>query len=292
MKKQNEEAKNFLNLIRWNKPIGSLLILWPLLTALWAASGGRPHTIVLIVFIIGTFLMRSAGCIMNDFADRHWDSKVERTKERPLTTGAISSKRAILYALALCLFSFALVLLLDPLTIMLSVVAVIMAAIYPFLKRLTHLPQVGLGVVFNWGVIMAYSAEQGGIPWVAWILLLATLSLTVAYDTMYAMVDRNDDVQIGIKSTAILFGKHDRLIIFLLQILGFVFLLIFGLYYQYDIWFYLGLLVAFGFVLYQQWLIKDRLREKCFKAFLNNHWMLLVVFIGVVLSYLQPGLCC
>lgn len=271
---------------RMDKPIGTYLLLWPTYWALWIASDGWPNFYLLIVFSLGVFVMRSAGCVINDIADMHVDGKVERTKSRPLVSGLMSKDEAVSLFGLLIGIALGLVLTLSWPTIYLSVVALILASSYPFMKRYTQLPQVVLGAAFSWGMIMAFSEAQGEIPMIAWLLFIANVLWTVAYDTMYAMVDRNDDIKIGVKSTAILFGEHDKRIIGFMQllVLGLLFtvgdILAFGWPYQ------LSLIIAAGLFSYQQLLISNRQRERCFQAFLHNHWVGMVVFIGVFIEYL------
>lgn len=271
---------------RMDKPIGTYLLLWPTFWALWVATDGFPSLHLIFVFSLGVFVMRSAGCVINDYADRKVDGKVKRTAERPLVSGAMSSEQALSLFAFLIGCALALVLTLSIFTIQLSVIALILAASYPFMKRYTQLPQVVLGAAFSWGMIMSFAEAQGEIPMVAWLLFLANLLWTVSYDTMYAMVDRDDDLNIGVKSTAILFGRYDKKIIAMLQVftLATLFtvgeLLVFGWPYQ------LSLVIVAGFFCYQQMLIANRNREACFRAFLNNHWVGLIVFIGVYIEYL------
>lgn len=274
----------WMRLIRLHKPIGILLLLWPTLWALWLASGGFPTLTLLFIFTAGVVLMRSAGCAINDIADRHIDGHVQRTKDRPLATGELSVLSAALIASALALSAFALVLRCNHLTVGLAVVGGLLAFIYPYLKRVTHWPQLGLGLAFGWGVPMAFAAVQNRVPTIAWVLYAAAIVWPLMYDTLYAMVDRPDDVVIGVKSTAILFGGWDRVVIALLQ--G-VFLALMawvgrmaGLGVAYD----LSLIIAAGLFLYQQKRIAHREPADCFKAFLNNHWVGLVIFVGIVLS--------
>jgi len=271
---------------RMDKPIGTYLLLWPTYWALWVAADGFPNLHLLLVFTLGVFMMRSAGCVINDFADRHVDGKVKRTQQRPLVTGLISSYEAIFLFIFLILLSFSLVLTLSWLTIKLSFVALALATSYPFMKRYTHLPQVVLGAAFSWGMIMAFAQEVGEIPTTAWLLFSANIFWTIAYDTMYAMVDRDDDVKIGVKSTAILFGHHDKRIIGLLQLSTLAILLVVGELQAFGWPYQLSLVITAGFFCYQQILILDRQREKCFQAFLNNHWVGLVIFIGIAIEYL------
>lgn len=271
---------------RMDKPIGTYLLLWPTYWALWIASDGWPNVHLLIVFSLGVFVMRSAGCVINDIADMKVDGKVDRTSNRPLISGLISKDEALSLFGVLIGIALGLVLTLSWPTIYLSGIALLLAACYPFMKRYTQLPQVVLGAAFSWGMIMAFSEAQGQIPTIAWWLFAANLLWTVAYDTMYAMVDRNDDLKIGVKSTAILFGKHDKRIIALLQllVLGLLFTvgdkLAFGWPYQ------LSLVISAGLFSYQQMLITNREREKCFQAFLHNHWVGMAVFIGIFIEYL------
>jgi 4-hydroxybenzoate polyprenyltransferase len=278
--------QGIIDITRADKPIGIYLLLWPTYWALWIAGDGFPTLHWLVVFTLGVFVMRSAGCVINDWADRKVDGQVKRTENRPLVTGLLTPNDALsLFGLLLGI-ALGLVLTLSWFTIQLSVVAVVLAASYPFMKRYTQLPQVVLGAAFSWGMIMAFSEAMGEIPPVAWLLFIANLLWTVAYDTMYAMVDRDDDLNIGVKSTAILFGRHDKRIILLLQLatLGLLMsvgeILAFGWPYQ------LSLVVAAGFFCYQQILIVNRERDKCFQAFLNNHFVGLVVFIGIAMEYL------
>lgn len=271
---------------RMDKPIGTYLLLWPTYWALWIASDGWPSLHLLIVFSLGVFVMRSAGCVINDFADRKIDGKVERTKNRPLVNGMMTSSEAINLFGLLIGIALGLVLTLSWPTIYLSVVAVFLASLYPFMKRYTQLPQVFLGAAFSWGMIMAFSEAQGEIPQIAWLLFIANLTWTVAYDTMYAMVDRDDDLQIGVKSTAILFASNDKRIIGFLQLITVAILwsvgeiLAFGWPYQ------MSIIIAAALFSYQQMLIINREREACFQAFLHNHWVGLVIFVGIMVEYL------
>ncbi|MEW6995467.1 4-hydroxybenzoate octaprenyltransferase [Colwelliaceae bacterium MEBiC 14330] len=271
---------------RMDKPIGTYLLLWPTYWALWIASDGWPNLQILIVFSLGVFIMRSAGCVINDYADRKIDDKVARTKNRPLVNGMMTSNEAINLFGVLIGMALGLVLTLSWPTIYLSVVALFLATLYPFMKRYTQLPQVVLGAAFSWGMIMAFSEAQGEIPLVAWLLFIANLCWTVAYDTIYAMVDRDDDLKIGVKSTAILFADNDKRIIGFLQLLTLVLLwtvgdiLAFGWPYQ------LTLVIAAALFSYQQVLISNREREACFKAFLHNHWVGLIIFVGILFEYL------
>ena len=280
-----ERGREYLLLARVNKPIGIFLLLWPTLWALWIAAEGVPRPGVLLIFISGVVLMRSAGCVINDLADRDLDRNVERTWGRPLTSGRVGVKEAILLAAVLVVCAFLLVLLLNPFTIKLSFVAIVLAIIYPFSKRFTYLPQLFLGAAFGWAVPMAFAAQTNEIPVVAWILFLATVLWAMVYDTMYAMVDREYDIQIGIKSTAILFEEADRPIIAVLQLLVLTALIFAGQRVMLGTSYYAFLGIAAIFSLYQQYLIKDRIPENCFRAFLNNHWFGAAVFAGIVLDY-------
>lgn len=277
----------YASLMRLDKPIGILLLLWPTLWALWLAGHGEPTNLICFIFISGVILMRSAGCILNDFADRKVDGYVERTKHRPLATQSISVKEALMLAALLCAISFGLVLFCNTLTIFLAIIGALLALLYPFMKRFTHLPQVGLGVAYSWGIPMAFAAELGEIPLAGWFLYFTALIWPIIYDTMYAMVDREDDKKIGIKSTAILFDSMDRLIIGLLQVLFTVMLIIVGLMFELNSIYYVSICTVVLLFSYQQWLIKDRDREKCFQAFLNNNIVGFAIFIGILSSYMQ-----
>jgi 4-hydroxybenzoate polyprenyltransferase len=281
-----DRARQYAVLARLDKPIGILILLWPTLWALWLAGDGKPDILVLAVFVSGVVLMRSAGCVINDYADRDFDPHVERTRLRPIAAGRVSPREALVLFAALCLLAFGLVLLLNVYTIALSVVGAFLAASYPFMKRYTQLPQAYLGMAFGWAVPMAFAAQTGGIPAVAWLLYMAVLLWALVYDTMYAMVDKEDDLKIGVKSTAILFGKYDRHIMAGLQGVILLLLVQVGLMKQLSWPYYLGLLVAAGFSVYQQWLIFRREKARCFRAFLNNNWFGLAVFAGLFLSYL------
>lgn len=285
--KQRLEA--YIHLMRADRPIGTYLLLWPTLWALWIASGGMPSLDLLLIFSLGVFLTRSAGCVINDFADRHIDGHVKRTLNRPLPSGRVSEREAIRLFCGLMLAAFLLVLLTNPLTILMSLGGLFLAFIYPFMKRYTHLPQVVLGAAFGWAIPMAFTATQEALPLTAWLLYLAKLLWTVAYDTQYAMVDRDDDLKIGVKSTAILFGRHDRLIIGLLQLTALGVLLWVGQLEQLGLWYLLGLSGAAALFIYQQWLIRARERMPCFRAFLNNHYAELLVLVGLVLEYALRG---
>jgi len=279
-------AQQYWQLMRFDRPIGILLLLWPALWALWIAGEGHPDWFVTVVIVAGVVLMRAAGCCINDFADRRYDPLVERTARRPLATGRIQPKEAVILFVILCLIALALVLQLNKLTIMLSVGGAFLAGSYPYMKRYTYFPQVYLGVAFGWAVPMAFAAETGAIPQVAWLIYIATILWALAYDTMYAMVDRDDDLKIGIKSTAILFGEMDRVLIGIIQLLVVISLLMVGLRLNMSWPFYLGLVIASGLAIYEQKLIFSRSKEGCFKAFLHNNWFGMVVFLGIVGNYL------
>jgi len=280
-----KKAVAYAQLVRLDKPIGILLLLWPTLVALWIAAEGWPDTLVLCVFVVGVILMRSAGCAINDYADRHIDNKVERTKQRPLTSGKISEKEALMVFASLSLMAFTLVLFLNELTIWMSLGGIVLAVSYPFMKRYHYLPQVHLGAAFGWAAPMAYTAQANEVTTITWLIFLATVLWATAYDTMYAMVDYDDDIKIGVKSTAILFGNQDRLIIGIIQLLLVLNLLLIGHRAGLSGFYYLGVSAASLFAIYQQYLIKDRDRELCFKAFLNNNWFGMMLFIGVFLDY-------
>lgn len=277
--------RQYALLMRLDKPIGTLLLLWPTLWALWIAAEGQPSMDVFIVFSLGVLLMRSAGCVINDYADRKIDPHVVRTQGRPMATGDVSPREARWLFVGLCLGAFALVLFMNALTIQLSIIGALLAFIYPYTKRYTYLPQVFLGLAFGWAVPMVFAAQTGGVPQLAWLLLTGTVLWATAYDTMYAMVDRDDDIRIGVKSSAILFGEADRLIIGLIQALLILVLLLVGRQAEMGGYYYLGVLVALGLSAYQQVLIHDRQPKACFRAFLNNNWLGMAVFAGILLDY-------
>ncbi len=272
-------------LMRLNKPIGILLLLWPTLWALWIASRGHPDWIILLIFITGTVLMRSAGCVMNDIADRKYDGLVERTKNRPLAIGEVSVKEAYLLAGGLCLLAFALVWQLNKTTILLSFAALFLAATYPFTKRFLAIPQAYLGVAFGFGIPMAFAAVNDYIPPLAWVLLAANVAWAIAYDTEYAMVDRDDDVKIGIKSSAIFFGKYDVIAVMACYAITLGLLVYVGKFMGFGIYYYIGLGTALMLVLWQYQLIKKRVNADCFNAFLHNNWIGLAIFLGFAAQY-------
>ena len=288
------KLNNYWLLMRFDKPIGIYLVLWPTLWGLFFAAQGLPKTHLLIIFTLGCILMRAAGCVINDYADRNFDKHVTRTKDRPLTSGRVSEKEALLLFTVLCILAFVLVLFTNTLTIMLSVVALFLAIIYPYTKRFISLPQAWLGIAFGWGIPMAFAAQLdltnfADIPLVAWKLLLANICWAIAYDTMYAMVDKEDDLKVGIKSSAILFANYDRLIIAILQIAMLILLVDVMTDLGHDFitakYYFLGVLIASCLMLYQQFLIKDQKHKLCFKAFLNNHWAGLSILIGIILHF-------
>nr|WP_257469608.1 4-hydroxybenzoate octaprenyltransferase [Pantoea allii] len=274
----------YSRLMRIDKPIGALLLLWPTLWALWLAKMTIPPLPTLAVFVAGVFVMRAAGCVINDYADRKVDGHVERTRNRPLASGAVTAKEAKMLFVVLGLIAFALVLSMNLMTIMLSVVGLALAWVYPFMKRYTHLPQVVLGAAFGWAIPMAWAAVSESLPLVCWLVFLANICWTVAYDTQYAMVDREDDLKIGVKSTAILFGRYDKLIIGLLQLSTLVLMALVGTMLDLNGAFYWTLLLAGGLFVYQQKLIAQRDRQACFRAFLNNNYVGLVLFLGVLMN--------
>lgn len=277
---------DFLALARLDRPIGIYLLLWPTLWGLWIAAEGWPGYHLFFVFCIGVVLMRSAGCIFNDFADREFDGHVKRTQTRPLATQSVKPVEAVIFCTTLSLFAFGLVLTTNTLTILLSFGAVVVALCYPFMKRYTYMPQVVLGVAFAWGIPMAFAAVRNEVPLDAWLLFTATVVWTVAYDTEYAMVDRDDDIRLGLKSTAILFGELDRLMVGILQMLFIAMLILLDRHLSLGTYYYLGIAITCGLLIYQQYLIRERRRDDCFEAFLNNHWAGAAIFGGILLGYL------
>ncbi len=279
-----ERAYQYALLARLHRPIGILLLLWPTLWALWIAADGWPRLGVLVVFVLGVILMRSAGCVINDYADRNFDPHVSRTRDRPIASGKVSADEAMLLFMALTFSAFLLVLTMNTFTILLSFGGVALAAIYPFMKRYTHMPQIVLGMAFAWAVPMAFAAQTGEVPRVAWLIYTITVLWAVIYDTMYAMADREEDLKIGVKSTAILFGDADRVIIAILQATMLLALYLLGQQAQLGLAYNLSLLVVLGLMLYQQYLIRYRQPAQCIRAFLNNNWLGMVVFIGILLG--------
>ncbi len=278
----------YMRLMRLDKPIGILLLLWPTLWALWIASDGVPNWIILLIFITGTALMRSAGCVFNDIADRRYDGQVERTKNRPLVTGELSVKEAYLLAGGLCLLAFTMVLLLNQKTVFLSFAALFLAATYPFTKRFLAIPQAYLGVAFGFGIPMAFAAVNDFIPSLAWILLAVNVFWAIAYDTEYAMVDRDDDIKIGIKSSALFFGKYDVLAVMISYIAMLSLMIYVGQLKAYGTFYYIGLAAALMLIVWQYQLIKKRVQVDCFNAFLANNWIGFALFIGLAIQYFLP----
>lgn len=276
---------HYLHLTRIHKPIGAWLLLWPTLWALWIAAEGVPDLSLLIIFTLGVFLTRSAGCVINDYADRHIDRHVKRTASRPLTTGKVSERGALILFTTLMGAAFLLVLLTNRFTLFLSFIAAALASSYPFMKRYTHLPQLVLGAAFSFSIPMAFAATLNEIPFTAWLLFCASFLWTVAYDTQYAMVDRDDDLKIGVKSTAILFGHADKHIIALLHIFTLIFLCLTGWMEQFSGIYYLSIVAVTGFFLRQHYMMRTRERDACFQAFLNNHWAELCVFLGIAFHF-------
>jgi len=280
-----ERLALYTKLARLDRPIGIFLLMWPALWALWIASEGNPPWGILLIFVVGVVLMRSAGCAINDFADRDLDGQVARTRERPIAAGLLEPKEALGVFLVLSLAAFALVLFLGWRTVALSVVALGLAVVYPFMKRYTHVPQLFLGAAFGWAVPMAFTAVAGSVPTSAWLLFSATVVWALVYDTQYAMADREDDLKVGIKSTAILFGRYDRLIIGLLQLLLLGLLAYVGYLAGRGVWYSIGLAAAAVLAIHHQYLIRDREPAACFRAFLDNNYLGMVVFLGFVADY-------
>jgi 4-hydroxybenzoate polyprenyltransferase len=285
MNKWMKRLDAYERLMRLDKPIGILLLLWPTLWALWISSNGHPNWVTVWIFVLGTVLMRSAGCVMNDYADRGFDLHVERTKMRPLATGEVSGREALALAAVLSLLAFGLVTLLNKLTVLLSLAALFLAISYPYTKRFLSLPQAYLGIAFGFGIPMAFAAHNEAVPPLAWALLAANIFWSLAYDTEYAMVDRDDDIKIGIRSSALFFGRYDVAAIMgcyvgMLAILGGI-----GWYARLGWPYFVGLALAAGIALYHYTLIRERQRGKCFKAFLHNNWIGAAIFAGLVTSY-------
>ena len=281
-----EKLKAYGYLIRIEKPIGTLLLLWPTLWALWFASKGQPPIAHVLIFVLGTWLMRSAGCAINDYADRDFDKHVQRTKERPLTAGKISEKEALLVAAVLALIAFALIWPLNTLTKFLSVGAVAVAVLYPFTKRFFAMPQAVLGVAFGFGIPMAFAAELGSVTSAGWWMLLANIFWAIAYDTAYAMVDRDDDLKLGIKTSAITFGKYEVTCIMICYVIFFGIMTYIAMEEHLNAWYFVGLILAVACAIYHFTLIRTRERMKCFKAFLHNNWLGAFLFAGIALAYL------
>lgn len=275
----------YKQLMRIDRPIGTYLVAWPALWALWFAAKGTPDLVLLVVFTLGAFFMRSAGCVINDYADRNIDGHVERTKMRPLATGAVSSNEAIQLFILLCLCAALLLVFTNQLTVLLSFGALMLAALYPFSKRFTQLPQVVLGMAFSWAVPMAFAAQLEALPKIVLPLYLAVVIWVITYDTFYAMVDRDDDVKIGVKSTAILFGRYDRLITALLQAAFIILMIAIGKTQDMGVFYFSGIAAAAGFCFYQQLLIRQREKNKCFAAFLNNNYVGAIIFVAIVIDF-------
>jgi 4-hydroxybenzoate polyprenyltransferase len=285
-----DRLRDYARLMRLDRPIGTFLLLWPTLWAIWIAGEGRPSIKVLLVFVVGVLIMRSAGCVINDLADREFDPHVKRTRDRPLAAGRVHPGEALALFVVLCAIAFLLVLTLNRLTVWLSLVGVLLAASYPFMKRFHHLPQAHLGAAFSWAVPMVFAAQTGSLPPICWLLFTVNLLWTVVYDTLYAMVDREDDLRIGVRSTAILFGDLDRLFVAAMQLMVLAGLYLLGgqagLGWAYQV----SLVGVVALMLYQQYLIRRRDEQQCFQAFLNNNWLGLVVFLGIVTDYsLSPA---
>lgn len=276
---------DYAKLMRLDRPIGIWLLMWPMLWALWIAGNGRPDERVLIVFLLGALVMRSAGCVINDFADRDIDPFVKRTRDRPLAARRLSPYDALLLFVGLNAVALALVVQLDPVSIRLAFVGAALTVTYPLLKRFFSLPQFYLGFAFGWAVPMAFAAQMGAVPRVGWVLFFIATLWAAIYDTIYAMVDREDDVKIGVKSTAVLFADMDKLMIGAMQAMMIAALVIVGRSLEFGHWYTAGVSAAAAFFLYQQWLIRDRARDACFQAFLNNNYVGMVIFIGVLLEY-------
>jgi 4-hydroxybenzoate polyprenyltransferase len=281
-----ERLSLYLQLTRLNRPIGILLLLWPTLWAVWIAGAGHPSWHIVLIFVLGTVLMRSAGCAINDYADRDFDRHVKRTRDRPVTSGRIAPREALWLAAILALIALLLILPLNTLTLLLSVPAVFLAASYPFSKRYFAIPQAYLGIAFGFGIPMAFAAQQGSVPLVAWLLLIANVFWAIAYDTEYAMVDRDDDIHLGLHSSALLFGKYDVAAVMSCYAITLVLLATVGQMIVSGWFYYAGLMLAAGIALYHYSLIKHRQREACFAAFLHNNWLGAAVFVGIVLDYL------
>ena len=276
-----------MQLTRMNKPIGTLLLLWPTLWGLWIAGNGGPAFFIVLIFTLGTFLMRSAGCAINDYADRDIDRHVKRTRERPITSGRIRPKEALLLAGTLAIASLLLILPLNRLTLLLSIPAVFLAGSYPYTKRFLAIPQAYLGIAFGFGIPMAFAAELGSVPPAAWVLLAANVFWAIAYDTEYAMVDRDDDVHLGIHSSALFFGRHDVTAVMACYAATLILLAIAGRMADLGLFYFSGLGVAATIALYHYSLIRERKREDCFRAFLHNNWFGAAVFAGIFLDYLK-----
>lgn len=279
------QIRNYGKLMRVDKPIGIWLLLWPALWSLWLAGEGHPDQGLFVIFVLGVFVMRSAGCVLNDYADRNIDPYVERTRSRPIASGAVAPMEALTLFVALALIAIGLASMLNRQAQLLAIVAATLTIIYPFVKRIVSIPQFILGAAFGWAVPMAFAAQTGSVPQLAWIVFGAALIWAVIYDTFYAMVDRDDDRKIGIKSTALLFGDADLFVIGGLQLVMLAALSFVGLRAELGLWYFLSIFAAAGLMAYHQWLARDRQPAGCFRAFLHNHLIGLVVFVGIVLNY-------
>lgn len=282
-------AWDFIQLMRWDRPIGIYLLLWPTLWSLWIAGQGSPSLTNVVIFILGVILMRSAGCAINDFADRKIDGHISRTKERPLATGRVKAKEALITFAILISLSFGLVLLTNQLTFYWAFLAVFLAALYPFTKRYTYYPQMFLGAAYSCSIILAFTAQAGHLPKEVWLIYIANLLWTIAYDTYYAMSDREDDLKIGVKSTAIAFGDADRVIILTLQVCALLCLALVGQNFSLGMYFYIGLLAAAACFAWEFYSTRERDAQSSLKAFLHNHWAGLVIFLGIVTDYALAG---
>ena len=278
-------AVEYARLMRLHRPIGAFLLLWPTLWALWIGAEGIPPAAILVVFVLGVLVMRAAGCVINDYADRHLDPQVERTRDRPLAKGTVQPREALFLFATLMLVALGLVLTLNRQTIGLALAATVLAVVYPFLKRVTHLPQVWLGVAFGWGIPMGFAAVIGTVPVVGWVLLLANVLWAIAYDTMYAMADRPDDIRAGSRSTAILFAGADRTMVGVFQVAALAVLAAIGWRLEFGLPWHLGLAAAASLGVYQQRLIRERDRSNCFRAFMNNNWLGGAIFLGLAAEY-------
>lgn len=285
-----ERLDLYEKLMRLDKPIGILLLAWPTLWALWISSAGQPNWIIVWIFMLGTVLMRSAGCVINDYADRNFDPHVERTRNRPMAAGLVGNKEALALFAALSLCAFLLILRLNRLTILLSFAALFLAASYPFTKRFFAIPQAILGIAFGFGIPMSFAAQTGQVPAMAWLMLLANIFWAIAYDTEYAMVDREDDLKIGIKTSAITFGQYDVLAVLACYGLTLAILAAIGGWFRLGLFYYAGLAVALGIAVYHYTLIRQRERDKCFRAFTHNNWFGAAIFGGILLNYWQTTL--
>ncbi len=279
------QLRNYLQLMRLDKPVGILLLLWPTLWALWLAGGGHPDGGLFIVFVLGVIIMRSAGCVLNDFADRNFDPYVERTRTRPIASGAVAPMEALTLFVALALVAIGLAAMLNPPARLLAIIAAGLTVVYPFIKRFVSVPQFVLGAAFGWAVPMAFAAQTGTTSQLAWLVFGTALIWAVIYDTFYAMVDRADDLKVGVKSTAILFGDADLFIIGGLQLLMLLALVFIGNRAQLGAWYYASVVLAAALMVYHQWLARDRQPTGCFRAFQHNHHIGMVIFIGIVLHY-------